>query len=240
MMSLSGLPAIGPTLVSARSFEEYLAMFNLDDADLTGRVLDCPGGAASFAAEAGACGVDVLAVDPVYAADHTWLGEHGKSEALRGNRHTASCLDAFSWTFFTDIDDHRRRRLQAACVFADDLAQRPERYLAAALPQLPLADRSIDLVLSSHLLFMYADRLDAAFHAAAAAEMLRVTRREVRIFPLVADSGEPVKHLIEAVVEVATARGASAERVPSRYEFQRGGDELLILTPPTSVDVQGL
>lgn len=100
-MSLSGLPAIGPTLVSARSFEEYLAMFNLDDADLTGRVLDCPGGAASFAAEAGARGVDVLAVDPVYAADHTWLGEHGKSEALRGNRHTASCLDAFSWTFFT-------------------------------------------------------------------------------------------------------------------------------------------
>ncbi len=70
--------------------------------------------------------------------------------------------------------------------------------------------------------------------------MLRVTRREVRIFPLVADSGEPVEHLIEAVVEVATARGACVERGPSRYEFQRGGNELLILTPPTSVDVQGL
>jgi len=92
MTSPSGLPAIVPTLVSARSFEEYLAMFNLDDADLTGRVLDCPGGAASFAAEAGARGVDVLAVDPVYAADHAWLGEHGKSEALRGNRHTAVAL----------------------------------------------------------------------------------------------------------------------------------------------------
>ena len=95
-------------------------------------------------------------------------------------------------------------------------------------------------MLSSHLLFMYADRLDAAFHAAAAAEMLRVSRREVRIFPLVADPGEPVEHLIEAVFEVPTARGASAERVPSWYEFQRGGNELLILTPPTSVDVQGL
>ena len=41
---------IGPYLVSARSAAEYRAMFALTDDDLRGRVLDCPGGGASFTA----------------------------------------------------------------------------------------------------------------------------------------------------------------------------------------------
>src|SRR6185312_14755600 len=96
----SGLPNIGRTLVSARSFDEYAAMFALTAADLSGSILDCPGGAASFAAEARRRGSSVTAVDPVYAAPSDWLAEHAVSEAVRGNQHTASALDAFVWTFF--------------------------------------------------------------------------------------------------------------------------------------------
>ncbi|WP_100501740.1 hypothetical protein [Geodermatophilus chilensis] len=47
---------IGDFLVSARSSAEYRAMFALTDADLRGRVLDCPGGGASFTAAARARG----------------------------------------------------------------------------------------------------------------------------------------------------------------------------------------
>lgn len=43
----SGLPNIGRTLVSARSFDEYVAMFALSSEDLASTILDCPGGAAS-------------------------------------------------------------------------------------------------------------------------------------------------------------------------------------------------
>jgi hypothetical protein len=41
---------VGDYLISARSFEEYRAMFAITDAGLTGAVLDCPGGGSSFTA----------------------------------------------------------------------------------------------------------------------------------------------------------------------------------------------
>ena len=45
---------VGNFLISARSFEEYLAMFALTELDLRGDILDCPGGGASFTARAAA------------------------------------------------------------------------------------------------------------------------------------------------------------------------------------------
>jgi hypothetical protein len=228
--SLSGLPAIGATLVSARSYEEYVAMFGLDETDLSATILDCPGGAASFCAEAQARGIAVTAVDPVYAADATWLREHAVDEAIRGNRHTAASLESFSWTFFTDIDDHLQRRTSAARSFGKHFGGRRTPYVAAALPSLPFRDRAFDLVLSSHFLFMYADRLDDHFHYLAAAEMLRVARREVRIFPLVADPGTDTGPLLRSLRKRLSEASATCEMRPSRYEFQRGGDEILVIS----------
>ncbi|HEY2203562.1 MAG TPA: hypothetical protein VGH99_03665 [Pseudonocardia sp.] len=69
--------------------------------------------------------------------------------------------------------------------FAADLAGHPERYRAGGPPRLPFPDRHFDRVLSSQLLFSYADRLDPGFHRAAPRELLRVADGEVRVFPLV-------------------------------------------------------
>ncbi|MGK8523666.1 hypothetical protein ACRS6B_19915 [Nocardia asteroides] len=44
----------GRYLLTGRSLSEYRAMFALTGDDLRGDVLDCPGGAAAFAAEAAA------------------------------------------------------------------------------------------------------------------------------------------------------------------------------------------
>jgi SAM-dependent methyltransferase len=225
----SGLPTIGRTLVSARSFDEYVAMFALTSEDLAGSVLDCPGGAASFTAEARGRGSSVVAVDPIYAAPAAWLAQHAVDEAFRGNRHTASSVDSFVWTFFTDIADHLHRRMAAARLFGHDLAVNPSAYVAGSLPQLPFQDESFDLVLSSHLLFMYADRLGANFHVAAAREMARVARREVRIFPLISEAGTDTSSLLDAIRNGVTADGCSATIAPAPYEFQKGGDEMLVI-----------
>jgi SAM-dependent methyltransferase len=225
----SGLPNIGRTLVSARSFDEYVAMFALTEADLGGSILDCPGGAASFAAKARSRGTCVVAIDPVYAAPVDWLAEHAVNEAVRGNRHTASSIDSFEWTFFADITDHLNRRTHSARVFGEDLVASPSTYVAASLPRLPFRDASFDLVLSSHLLFMYADRLDTDFHIGAACEMARVARREVRLFPLISDSGADTTTLLDAVRDAVTARGYATAVKPSPYEFQKGGNEMLII-----------
>jgi len=223
------LPAIGRTLISARSFDEYVAMFALSDEDLSCSILDCPGGAASFAAEARTHGASVVAVDPVYGADVDWLAEHAVDEAVRGNRHTGASVDSFVWTFFADIADHLRRRTSSALKFGLDLRDNPSTYVAGSLPRLPFRDLAFDLVLSSHLLFMYADRLDADFHAAAACEMARVARREVRIFPLISDDGRDAASLVAAVRAAAEAGGCTTMIRPSPYEFQKGGDEMLII-----------
>jgi hypothetical protein len=228
--SPSGRPDIGRTLVSARSFQEYVAMFALTDADLAGSVLDCPGGASSFTAEACARGATAAAVDPVYATDPHWLAQHAVDEVLRGNRHTARSVGSYVWTFFTDIEDHRLRRTESAERFGADLLAHPDRYIAAALPDLPQPDASVDLVLSSHLLFIYADRLIAEFHITAVQELVRVARREVRVFPLISDSGSSTAALLAAVRAAVTASGCTAAVRPSRYEFARGGDEMLVIT----------
>ena len=61
-----GATQIGEYLVSARSMAEYRAMFSLTDADLRGRILDCPGGGAAFTATACAGGATAIAADPAF------------------------------------------------------------------------------------------------------------------------------------------------------------------------------
>ena len=227
---------IGEVLVSARSYDEYVAMFDLTDADLAGRVLDCPGGAAGFTATALDGGHDVTAVDPVYAggpAALAALAGRAVDEARRGHAHLLAHAEDYVWTSFADPGDHLAQRLAAVEVFAAGVAARPDRYVPGALPSLPFADASFDLALCSHLLFTYADRFDAAWHLAALVELVRVAA-EVRVFPLVSHvDGGPYEHL-DALRDDLAARGTTSEvrRVP--YELQRGGDQVLVLTGAAS------
>lgn len=101
---------------------------------------------------------------------------------MRGNRHAALSTHAYVWDFFSHPTDHLAKRTTAARVFGDDVLARPSSYVAAALSRLPFRGRTFDLVLSSHLLFMYANRLDAQFHLEAAKKLIRVASGEVRIF----------------------------------------------------------
>jgi hypothetical protein len=81
-------------------------------------------------------------------------------------------------------------------------------------------------VLSSHFLFTYADRLDARFHVAALRELYRVARGEVRAFPLLEQGGRAVLGLLGAVL--AELDLPCCVR-PVDYEFQRGGNQMLVL-----------
>ena len=90
-------------LLSARSFVEYQAMFALSERDLRGRVLDCPGGAASFVAEAGARGMDAIAADPVYAGDRDTLGARALGEVERGLAFVEAHAWRFVWSWYGDV-----------------------------------------------------------------------------------------------------------------------------------------
>jgi hypothetical protein len=217
---------VGDYLISARSFEEYRAMFAITETDLTGAVLDCPGGGSSFTARANAAGMMARAADPAYARPAEQMGRLAVAETRRGSAHTAAGADRYVWDFHGDIDGHAAIRRTSAEIFADDIVAHPDRYVSAALPELPFADDQFDLVLSSHFLFTYADRLDARFHLAALRELYRVTCGEVRIFPLIEQGGRAVPDLVDTVL--------GELEIPYRvrqvdYEFQRGGNQMLAL-----------
>ena len=220
---------VGDYLISARSFGEYEAMFGLGGDDLRGRLLDCPGGASSFTAHASALGALVTAVDPVYAMPIPVLQGLVKKESDRGSAHTAAGVDRYRWDFYGDLEGHRQMRARSAAIFSHDIDEHPERYLAASLPDLPFGDRQFDVVVSSHFLFTYADRLDADFHVAALIELLRVCSREVRVFPLLDQAGRRPGAMIGAVLSRLTRQGIEVKVQEVAYEFQRGGNEMLVM-----------
>ncbi|MFB7663664.1 methyltransferase domain-containing protein [Kitasatospora sp. NPDC056138] len=223
-------------LVSARSFDEYRAMFALSDHDLSLRILDCPGGAANFVAVAGARGTDAVAVDPQYGGGRNRYGE-GRDAlgalVLREIEHKHAFLVEnaanFVWTWFGDVERYTRLRAQAARTFAADLAARPDRYVAGALPHLPFADRSFDLVLSSHLLFSYGAQLDEDFHLSALLELARVAARQVRLFPLLLHTSDERYGALDRIREELACHGIPTRLEQVDYEFQPGGNEALVL-----------
>ncbi|MBD0323609.1 MAG: hypothetical protein ICV72_09515 [Aldersonia sp.] len=219
---------IGDYLVSSRSFEEYQAMFALPD-DVKGPVLDCPGGGSSFTASANARGIEALAVHPVYELTPDDLSARIAAEVGRGRLWASENAQRYVWDFYGDVAGHTRVRSESAALFGSDYRHHPELYRCARLPELPFPDNAFGLVLSSHLLFTYADRLDVGFHVAALLEMVRVSFDDVRVFPLLDMAGRNVDAMVDAVTAELAKRGIEAQRVRVRYEFQRGGDEMLVV-----------
>jgi hypothetical protein len=215
--------------VSARSFEEYRAMFALSEHDLSLSVLDCPGGAASFVATAGARGVDAVAVDPQYGPDRERLGQL----ALRENEHKhAELFDGgteFVWTWFEGPEHYTRLRSESAREFTGDIAARPDRYVEGSLPHLPFPDRSFDLVLSSHLLFSYGAQMDEDFHRDALLELVRLSRWQVRLYPLFQHADFQRYPALEAMREMLAGCGVSSRVEGVDYAFVPGDQEMLVL-----------
>jgi hypothetical protein len=82
------------------------------------------------------------------------------------------------------------------------------------------------LNLSAHFLFMYADRLDYPFHIATLNELLRVSKEEIRIFPLVDLEGKRYEHL-DKLISYLNNNGCTVEEVKVPYEFQVNANSML-------------
>ncbi|MGI9539765.1 MAG: hypothetical protein ACR2N6_06425 [Miltoncostaeaceae bacterium] len=222
---------LGDIIVSSRPYEEYLAMFGLDEADvLAGPVLDCPGGAAAFASGVRGRGGRAVAVDPIYGAPRKELVATVRAGLDRGLRYLDENRDSYVWTYFDSPEDLTRRRLAGLDAFAADYRGADEHHVRAALPDLPFDDRSFRLVLSAYLLFSYPDHLDHAEHLAGLRELVRLAREEVRLYPLI-DTAYTRYPRLDELRQALSADGVQSEVRRVRYGFQRGADEVLVLWP---------
>jgi SAM-dependent methyltransferase len=229
-------------LVTSRSAAEYRAMFGLTPPDLANAsVLDCCAGGASFTAElaaeraagpgsgSGSDNARVLAVDPVYAIDRRDLADRVHGALRDGDRIIDAHADRFEWRWYGTPERRTAMRRAAARRFLRDFGAHPGRYVAAALPHLPLADGSFDLVLCSHALFTWSDQLDAAWHRAALDELVRVSRREVRIYPLVVQGTGRSVDFFDELRSHLHAAGHITQLTPVPYRFQRSAHAMLVV-----------
>ena len=217
-------------LISSRSYDEYVAMFALDADDMSGTVLDCSAGAASFVAVARANGTTAYAVDPAYALSRDDLARAVRDDLQRGSTIAEQHPDRFVWDWFGSREGRDKMRRAAGARFLAALATSPAWLVAAELPRLPFRDQSFDLVLCSHLVFTWADVLGLDWHRAALVELVRVCRREVRVFPTVVQGrGDVVPFWVELMSSL-DEHGIAAEERQVPYRFQVTGDRMLVLT----------
>ncbi|MFB9280158.1 class I SAM-dependent methyltransferase [Cohnella cellulosilytica] len=223
MTNEKALPAYPQTGVAStcRSFDEYCAMFGLKTADLQGPVLDVAGGASSFTAQLHARGIKALAADPFYEGNVEEIVTTGYREIEIASAKIASLAASYDWSYYGSPERQREIRERSMALFAEDFRKEDSRtrYFAAALPDLPFADNTFELVLCSHFLFLYADAFGEEFHTAAVRELLRVLRPggELRIYPLVSLKWEPYPFLDGLIGALESA--AEHEFLPTGLPF---------------------
>ncbi|MDH6111510.1 hypothetical protein P3T36_004664 [Kitasatospora sp. MAP12-15] len=177
----------GRVQLTSRTLDEYRLVFGLTDPDLlSGPVLDCPGGASSFAAESRALGADVTAADPVYSLSPEDIGALVHDHLAVSAAFGLAIADQLDFSWAGSPERHLERWQCATATFLRDYTEdhpnsAGRRYVPAALPHLPFADRQFRLTLCGFLLFTFPD---AADQEAAIHELVRVTDGDVLVGPL--------------------------------------------------------
>ena len=212
-----------------RGAAEYEAFFALSDVSPSARVLDCGSGPSSFAAEWGKTGRFVVAVDPIYRFFGRDLKAGFEPTAARMLAGMRKARERFLWDHYGSPEEVLRLRRDILNTFLCDFQSvtRRGRYVSGSLPGLPFRSKSFNLVLCSHLLFLYTAEFNLDTHLSFLRELLRVGR-EVRVFPLFDMAGEPSRHLDSSIQTVQ--RWANVELVSVPFEFRPGDSNMLRLT----------
>jgi hypothetical protein len=212
-----------------RTYHEYETIFNLDnDVMSVGPILDCAAGPSSFTAESHDKGYDVTAFDIMYDMAPDILKEKAEDDIDLVFTKFDDVTHQYVWDFYRNKDDVIRYRRKAMKRFIDDFEQSTMegRYRYGELPALPFSDDQFHLVLSSHFLFLYGDRMNLEFHKSCLDEMARVCSGEIRIYPLTGLDTEPYPFL-DDIIKYLVDKGLRVEPVTVPFEFLKGSTRML-------------
>ena len=212
-----------------RSLDEYIRMFDLSSEDLQQRILGVGDGPASFNAEGTIEGYSITSIDPIYQFDGAEIKKRFNAVVDNIIDQIIATPNNWVWSYHKNPQELKARRIEALELFLQDYSQGKQagRYLTQELPNLNFADRTFDLALCSHFLFLYSAQCDRDFHLAAIEEMLRVSK-QVRIFPLLTLMQETSPYLDRVVEEFSTTK-YSVEIAKVPYELQPGANKMLVI-----------
>lgn len=214
-----------------RTLSEYVKFFDLDLYQWQKcKILDCPAGAASFVAEVHQLGIEAVACDLLFNLDESTLKAKGQADLAHVMERLADVTHNYNWDFYQSIEKLNKCRQIALDKFLADYpnGRQTGRYIQASLPKLPFSDRSFDLVLSGHFLFLYNDCFDYSFHWQTILELYRVCSQEVRIYPLQGKDAQ-VYPLLNDLINDLNHQGISAEIVNVPWQFLKGSNQMLRL-----------
>ena len=222
-----------------RSLKEYRQMFDIDPAQWVGKkVLDVASGPASFAAEARGLGIDTMACDPRYGGNRDQLYEQAREDIAIGLERMKIQNTYCARKTPEEEMAYRREKVKAMAAFAGDYSEMDatDRYIEASLPRLPFDSKSFDLVLCAHLLFVYSDLdtggclesspFDYEFHLRSILEMLRVSRGEVRIYPI-SGVNQAEHPYLPRILGYLRGLNVETEIVPVEFKDIAGADRML-------------
>ena len=222
-MNLKNIALIG------RTFEEYYNMFDLDDLDGNEIILDVASGVSSFCAQANRQGFNVTASDKIFSLSPSEIEQKCKQDLDMIIKQMPEIADLFVWNYFKNIESLKNQREKAYKLFIEDFRKYgTRRYVPVEYPVTDFGRNQFDISLLSHFLFLYEEHLSYDFHKRTILELLRITSKEIRIFPIVNLKGKK-SIFIELIMRDKDfgCLQISINRV--RYEFMKNGNEMMVI-----------
>jgi hypothetical protein len=228
---------LGRVVFIGRTFLEYVDMFGLELQKIKGlRILDCPSGASSFVCESfREHGMKfVTGCDVMYKSrDLSTLENIATIDLIHMAAKLSETSSYYKWEQYHDIKGLLKARKLPLQKFLTDYNSgiREKRYVYAKLPKLPFRDKEFDLVLSGNLLFYYHDVLDYDFHLQSILEFIRVSAKEVRIFPIVTPNGKLPTYFERLMRDLRrlTTISLRYEITDVKYHFRKGVNKMMLL-----------
>ncbi len=213
-----------------RTFEEYYKMFDLNSSLKNEPILDVASGVSSFCAEASAKGYIVTASDRIYTSGPKDIEQKCMQDLDEVMEQMPGLIDLFVWNFFKDIQALKAQREKAYKLFIEDFKKHgAKRYIPVEYPSTDFIDNQFTVSLVSHLLFLYEDQINYDLHKKIIFELLRITSKEIRIFPLANLKGKK-SSFVDALMhdENFERFKMSIEKVD--YEFMKNGNEMMVIS----------
>ena len=168
------------------------------------------------------------------SGDRIWPTGRGDEQKCAGDlrlmlEKLSPVMHLYNWEYFTDKHSLEKNREKAYRLFLGDYRKNGGiRYVYTSYPESPFADKQFTVSLVSHFLFLYDEQLDYEFHKKTILELIRITGKEIRIFPIVNLTGKRSTFINRLFADcLFEAYNMSIEKVD--YEFIKNGNEMLTI-----------
>jgi ubiquinone/menaquinone biosynthesis C-methylase UbiE len=211
-----------------RVFDEYYEIFNLKNINLPGeKILDAGSGVSSFTAEACAKGLDVTGADNIYCIPAAELYKKSTADIATVKKELEHVLHKYKWGYYKNPEGLGTFRQKALDLFIKDYKKYGKKhYVYADLPKTRFKNKQFTVTLMSHLLFLFEDKLSYWFHRDVIKELIRITSKEIRIYPACNMAGEKCGY-VDMLRKDRELADVTFSLEKTGYEFLKGAKTYL-------------